>query len=50
MKLDTYVQSKIRWHLGYNLTSVPAGAQAAGPAQGARGGHQLRDVNEPLAR
>ena len=28
MKLDTYVQSKVRWHLGYNLTSVPAGAQA----------------------
>ena len=28
MKLDTYVQSKIRWHLGYNLTSVPAGDQA----------------------
>ena len=28
MKLDTYVQSKVRWHLGYNLTSVPAGDQA----------------------
>ena len=28
MKLDNYVQSKIRWHLGYNLTSVPAGDQA----------------------
>ena len=28
MKLDNYVQSKVRWHLGYNLTSVPAGDQA----------------------
>ena len=28
MKLDTYVQSKVRCHLGYNLTSVPAGDQA----------------------
>ena len=28
MKLDTYVQSKVRWHLGYNSTSVPAGDQA----------------------
>ena len=28
MKLDTYVQSKVRWHLGFNLTSVPAGDQA----------------------
>ena len=28
MKLDTYVQSKVRWHLGYNITSVPAGDQA----------------------
>jgi hypothetical protein len=28
MKLDSYLQSKIRWHLGYNLTSVPAGDQA----------------------
>ena len=28
MKLDTYLQSKVRWHLGYNLTSVPAGDQA----------------------
>ena len=28
MKLETYVQSKVRWHLGYNLTSVPAGDQA----------------------
>ena len=28
MKLDTFVQSKIRWHLGYNLTSIPAGDQA----------------------
>ena len=28
MKLDTFIKSKIRWHLGYNLTSVPAGAQA----------------------
>ena len=27
MKLDTYLQSKVRWHLGYNLTSVPAGDQ-----------------------
>ena len=27
MKLDTYVQSKVSWHLGYNLTSVPAGDQ-----------------------
>jgi len=25
MKLDTFTQSKVRWHLGYNLTSVPAG-------------------------
>ena len=25
MKLDTYLKSKIRRHLGYNLTSVPAG-------------------------
>ena len=25
MKLDTFTQSKIRWHLGYNITSVPAG-------------------------
>ena len=25
MKLDTSTQSKIRWHLGYNITSVPAG-------------------------
>ena len=24
MKLDTFTQSKIRWHLGYNLTSVQA--------------------------
>ena len=28
MKLDTYLQSKVSWHLGYNLTSVPAGDQA----------------------
>ena len=28
MKLDTFVQSKIRLHLGYNLTSIPAGDQA----------------------
>ena len=28
MKLDTFLQSKVRWHLGYNLTSVPAGDQA----------------------
>ena len=28
MKLDTYLKSKVRWHLGYNLTSVPAGDQA----------------------
>ena len=27
MKLDTFLKSKVRWHLGYNLTSVPAGAQ-----------------------
>ena len=27
MKLDTFIKSKIRWHLGYNLTSVPAGDQ-----------------------
>ena len=27
MKLDTFLKSKIRWHLGYNLTSVPAGDQ-----------------------
>ena len=25
MKLDTITQSKVRWHLGYNITSVPAG-------------------------
>jgi hypothetical protein len=25
MKLDTFTQSKVRWHLGYNITSVPAG-------------------------
>ena len=25
MKLDTFTQSKVRWHLVYNLTSVPAG-------------------------
>ena len=28
MKLDTFLQSKVRWHLGYNLTSIPAGDQA----------------------
>ena len=28
MKLDTFIQSKVRWHLGYNLTSIPAGDQA----------------------
>ena len=28
MKLDTFLQSKVRWHLGYNITSIPAGAQA----------------------
>ena len=28
MKLDTFNQSKVRWNLGYNLTSVPAGDQA----------------------
>ena len=27
MKLDTFIKSKVRWHLGYNLTSVPAGDQ-----------------------
>jgi len=27
MKLDTFLKSKVRWHLGYNLTSVPAGDQ-----------------------
>ena len=26
--LCSFVQSKIRWHLGYNLTSIPAGDQA----------------------
>jgi len=25
MQLDTFLKSKIRWHLGYNQTSVPAG-------------------------
>ena len=25
MQLDTFIKSKVRWHLGYNLTSVPAG-------------------------
>ena len=25
MKLDTFLKSKIRWHLGYNTTSIPAG-------------------------
>jgi len=28
MQLDTFLKSKVRWHLGYNLTSVPAGDQA----------------------
>ena len=28
MKLDTFIQSKVRWHLGYNITSIPAGDQA----------------------
>jgi hypothetical protein len=28
MKLDTFLQSKVRWHLGYNNTSIPAGDQA----------------------
>jgi hypothetical protein len=28
MQLDTFLQSKVRWHLGYNNTSVPAGDQA----------------------
>ena len=28
MKLDTFLQSKVRWHLGYNISSIPAGAQA----------------------
>ena len=28
MKLDTFLQSKVRRHLGYNLTSIPAGDQA----------------------
>ena len=27
MKLDTFLKSKVSWHLGYNLTSVPAGDQ-----------------------
>ena len=27
MKHDTFLKSKVRWHLGYNLTSVPAGDQ-----------------------
>ena len=27
MKLDSFLKSKVRWHLGYNLTSVPAGDQ-----------------------
>ena len=25
MQLDSFLKSKIRWHLGYNTTSVPAG-------------------------
>ena len=28
MKLDNFIQSKVRWHLGYNITSIPAGDQA----------------------
>ena len=28
MQLDNFLQSKVRWHLGYKLTSVPAGDQA----------------------
>ena len=28
MKLDTFLQSKVRWHLGYIITSIPAGDQA----------------------
>ena len=28
MQLDTFLKSKVRWHLGYNLTSIPAGDQA----------------------
>ena len=28
MQLDTFLKSKIRWHLGYNTTSIPAGDQA----------------------
>jgi hypothetical protein len=28
MQLDTFLQSKVRWHLGYNNTSIPAGDQA----------------------
>jgi hypothetical protein len=25
MQLDSFLKSKVRWHLGYNLTSIPAG-------------------------
>ena len=25
MQLDSFLKSKIRWHLGYNTTSIPAG-------------------------
>ena len=25
MQLDSFLKSKIRWHLGYNQTSIPAG-------------------------
>jgi hypothetical protein len=25
MQLDNFLKSKIRWHLGYNTTSIPAG-------------------------
>ena len=28
MQLDTFLQSKVRWHLGFNNTSIPAGDQA----------------------
>ena len=25
MQLDSFLKSKVRWHLGYNQTSIPAG-------------------------
>jgi len=28
MQLDSFLKSKVRWHLGYNTTSIPAGDQA----------------------